>query len=506
MPKYIFLLTLAVLLLFAVSCTGTPDGTGADADTAETDTEPSADTETDEVLTTVPTDTETFGTDPETAPNIEPDTSAADPETTPDSPAVTTPPVTTPVTKPVTAPVTKPVTEPVTTPVTEPVTKPVTTPVTEPKPEPERPKIVFNDLNALQKLTTPFWQMNTMYRESTCMIVRSNGTITAKLAFKPTRIIAVEDNALTKTYQEGKDYTWDGKSNTLVWLNGSSIPYFTQYDIEGKRADGTQIPEFGTTDPVWDELGRSRFGNALYCVSSFLYEKQIAVTYEYEYGTWNGTVTPYQGDKIPNTMAKLKAGETVNVVFYGDSIFTGCDSSSMYNRAPMQESFPSFTKQVLEATYGARVELYNPSVGGKSSDWGLENVQSLICDRVRPDLVIIGFGMNDGDKPGSSTALNIRRIIEKIRGTYPDCEFIIVAPMVPNVESGFLTTQGDLPQAYSNLAANMKGVAYVDMYNCHSRLLKKKDFISMSGNNINHPNDWLIRVYAMQILSALIEY
>ena len=83
---------------------------------------------------------------------------------------------------------------------------------------------------------------------------------------------------------------------------------------------------------------------------------------------------------------------------------------------------------------------------------------------------------------------------------------MVVACMVPNAEGGFLTTQNQLPEAYADLAAKLEGVAFVDMFTPHEKLLEEKDFISMSGNNINHPNDWLIRVYAMQILSALVEY
>ncbi len=372
-------------------------------------------------------------------------------------------------------------------------------------PETEAPEtagpLAYENMTDLQKLTTPFWRMNTMDRESTTFIVRDDGTITAKLAFKPTRIIAVENNALNKTFEEGKDYTWDGETNTLVWVEGSSIPYFTKNDIEGKREDGTQLDAF----PTWDELGRSRFGNQLYCVSAFLYEKQIAVTYEYEYGAWDGEVTEYQGEKLSRTMAKLKAQEDVTIFFFGDSIFTGCDSSAMYNREPMQKSFPEFTKEVLSETYGGRVKMYNPSVGGMQSDWGAAEIDKLVCDRAEPDLIFIGFGMNDAFG-GRQSAKNVESMINTVRARYPDCEFVILSCMVPNAAAGFLTNQPSQPSAYKALAEKTEGVAFVNMYACHKKLLETKDFISMSGNNINHPNDWLIRVYGMQILSALVEY
>ncbi len=382
-----------------------------------------------------------------------------------------------------------------------------TTPATETEPETEKETapVEYSELDDLQKLVTPFWLMDTMHRESTCMIVRDDGSITAKLAFKPTKIISVESNDFKTVYELDKDYTWDGESNVIVWKEGSAIKYFTQNDIRGKREDGTYVNQFDGTAASWDELGRSRFGDQLYCVSAFLYEKQIAVTYEYEYGAWDGEMTAYQGETLTKTMQKLKAGETINLFYYGDSIFTGCDSSAMYNREPFQKSFPEFTKQLLEATYGGRVKLYNPSVGGMQSQWGAENAQSLICDRATPDLVIIGFGMNDQDS-GRTSANNIQSIIKTVRAANPDCEFIVVSCMVPNAAAGFLVKQNQLSDAYRSLANKNTGVAFVDMYACHEKLLAEKDFISMSGNNINHPNDWLIRVYGMQILSTMVEW
>lgn len=36
--------------------------------------------------------------------------------------------------------------------------------------------------------------------------------------------------------------------------------------------------------------------------------------------------------------------------------------------------------------------------------------------------------------------------------------------------------------------------------------LKNKRYCDMIANNINHPNDFLIRTYAMNLLATLIEY
>jgi len=41
------------------------------------------------------------------------------------------------------------------------------------------------------------------------------------------------------------------------------------------------------------------------------------------------------------------------------------------------------------------------------------------------------------------------------------------------------------------------------MTTLHDKLLEKKTYIDMSGNNVNHPNDYLVRWYA-QMVGALL--
>ncbi len=330
-----------------------------------------------------------------------------------------------------------------------------------------------------QKNAFPFWRTNVMYHESAVMLLREDGQISAKLLFTPLKIIEVRDVTQQKTYTEGKDYRWNEGTNTLCWLEGSEIPYFTENDLSGKNEDGTLVPAWGdiaagwSQSNPWDALGRSRFGNALYCIGSFYYEKQIAVTYEYQYGGWQGSVTEYQGDYLPKTCAKLESGERLKLLFYGDSIFTGCDASKMYEREPKQEYFSILMKEALEEKYGNKVTLSNPSVGGMDSNWGAENAEMLAASST-PDLVVIGFGMNDGGKTGEAFLKNIRSIMDMVRASNPNCEFILVASMVPNEKSGFLLTQGEFPKALESLRG--EGVAFVDMFAVHNDILKVKDY------------------------------
>jgi hypothetical protein len=49
----------------------------------------------------------------------------------------------------------------------------------------------------------------------------------------------------------------------------------------------------------------------------------------------------------------------------------------------------------------------------------------------------------------------------------------------------------------------LEHVGIVDMTHMHMDLLKKKRFKDMTGNNVNHPNDFLARVYAQSILEVM---
>ena len=116
----------------------------------------------------------------------------------------------------------------------------------------------------------------------------------------------------------------------------------------------------------------------------------------------------------------------------------------MYNREPFQCSFPDYFKQVIEEKYGIRVKRYNPSVGGYGFRMGRPNVKE-VTDK-SPDLVFIGFGMNDGGKSGRTVANNIKRIMSKVKEQFPDCEFVVVAPMVPQRRGWVPVNAGRVPE------------------------------------------------------------
>lgn len=164
----------------------------------------------------------------------------------------------------------------------------------------------------------------------------------------------------------------------------------------------------------------------------------------------------------------------------------------------------------MRQVFDTEVDFLNPSVGGKSTDWGVENARELVSVQ-RPDLAILAFGMNDGTGRLSAEAFknNIGTIMESVRSYNSDADLILVAPMLPNPlaaipgqpDMSFLGEQENYREALEQLAG--VGTVVADMTTIHRELLKHKLYCDMTGNNVNHPNDFLVRWYA-QVVSALL--
>ena len=74
--------------------------------------------------------------------------------------------------------------------------------------------------------------------------------------------------------------------------------------------------------------------------------------------------------------------------------------------------------------------------------------------------------------------------------------------MLPNPKSSYAQLQGLFHiSMVEDLQTN--GVAVADVTAVHESLLARKRYSDMTGNNINHPNDYLARVYAQTLLTTV---
>jgi hypothetical protein len=80
---------------------------------------------------------------------------------------------------------------------------------------------------------------------------------------------------------------------------------------------------------------------------------------------------------------------------------------------------------------------------------------------------------------------------------------MLVATMLPNPDAkNFDLRQNEFHDMMLEYCQE-EGIAVVDMTAVHESLLQRKRYADMTGNNVNHPNDYLARVYAQTLFATL---
>lgn len=346
-----------------------------------------------------------------------------------------------------------------------------------------------------KEIMKPFWQSGIMYNESVLMLSEGGGAPAAPLLFKPEKILSVKNSYLDTEYAEGED--WVFEDGVLKLMADSKAVYMTTEEMY------PTVAEEGRTFP------RAGGGYILFAEKHFFHDYQLAVTYLHSSKGWTGPEPVFEGERLRETMDKLEAGLPVKIILFGDSISVGANASSITGAPPFQPNWGTLFVERLRRTFPSEITFLNPSKGGKSSSWGLKNVEELVSVQ-RPDLVLLAFGMNDGTGRVSPQSFekNIREMMENIRKHNKKAEFILVATMLPN-KLAAIPGQPELSfwgeqENYKELLALLSGAgaAVADMTSVHRELLKYKRYCDMTGNNVNHPNDFLGRWYA-QVVSAL---
>ena len=350
------------------------------------------------------------------------------------------------------------------------------------------------DAYNLDAYMLPYWEGNTVYQEAVMVLKNADGTIDdIPLLYPAKEIVSVRTSNLKTEFQEGVDYALvDGKLRILEGSSVTTVEHSFYYPTTETENSMKLNKNYGEGYIYFSE-GRA------------IHDMQIAVTYIHE-GTFDGQIPAFKGDQLPKTMAKLQNGENLSIAVYGDSISTGANSTGKVNANPNAKPwFDMFAAKLREKYPNSYIALDNFSVGGKKSDWGVE--EAAIRVGYGPDLCIIGFGMNDGSAkvPAEDYKQNIQAIMDVVLEANPNCEFVLIATMRANPEAGnFFGLQLEyLPVL---LEMEKEGVVVADMTTFHGDLLQHKRYYDMTGNNVNHPNDFLARAYAQVMYQTVIGY
>ncbi len=316
---------------------------------------------------------------------------------------------------------------------------------------------------------------------------------TAQLLFKPDKIESVSRADGSQTFKEGVDYRID-PDGRMTLTDNSSIPVLTYY---GKAIEKKT---YGFADVK---------GRPIYSPGGTMKHKDydIVVTYNYSKGSLDQIMQGAWHAGLTTSIEKLKSRKPLNLTFYGDSITFGAQASSLAPGChPFTPAYPMQVINSLKSTYGyAEIQYANPSVGGKTSTWGLEEIKQVVS--TTPDLVVLAFGMNDGSgkMPTQTYKSNIEGMMKALRVANPNVSIILVAEFSPNPEwpAANYPLRAKNRDALEELHKQYDNTAFVDVGMVSRRIVEKKKFQDISGNNLNHPNDFLNAIYADLVLKVL---
>lgn len=292
------------------------------------------------------------------------------------------------------------------------------------------------------------------------------------------------------TFEAGRDYVLKAGSREITLPKGSRIPSFTPDQL--RRPAGSQ--KYRLTH-------RDGNGEILFAAGAEYHEMQVCITYRHASEPWPSAPT-FDENALPKTIQKLKSKEPVSIVLLGDSISTGCNASGWANCSPHQPPYQDLLLEHLRHTYSPNITLTNLAVGGTSTPWGLTRIPDVAA--AKPDLVILAFGMNDSSgRTAAEYKSTMLAMIKAVRETQPQAEFILVASMLGNRD--WVTLKHELFPQYQKALQELTepGIALADMTSIWTEMLNRKQDWDLTGNGVNHPNDFGHRVYA-QVLTTLL--
>jgi len=344
-----------------------------------------------------------------------------------------------------------------------------------------------------EQVQQPFWSAPTQVEALFFIQDAPDKRPQSKLLFPAAKIRSVKSADRVTEYEPGRDYNV-GDDGVITLPEGSRIPFKTleqlyplmtsqEPKIRGKRGDDTRGILFGE--------------------GSFYHALQAEVTYDVKDATWNGPLPKNASANLPRLTARLKAKQPVHILVAGDSISAGGNASKVTKAAPGCPAFPELVAGSLQRATGSEVMLTNVAVGGWMSDQGLKQAQDDRPAKAKPDLVIIAFGMNDvGRRDAVRYRKNIEGIISEVKKDSPEAEFLLVATMLSNSE-WFLPMEQFPLYRDALLELQGPGIAVADLTSIWTELVKRKSFYDLTGNGVNHPNDYGHLIYGQVIFATL---
>ncbi|HYH68630.1 MAG TPA: GDSL-type esterase/lipase family protein [Urbifossiella sp.] len=339
------------------------------------------------------------------------------------------------------------------------------------------------------RLLTPAWAAPVVHRESSVLLTATDaGPPTARLAFPAAEVLEV--------VSADRRHRFDRDSFTLS-KDGLTLAFTATGPVPPIQLASVFVPK-GSPQSYAARVGHPDQA-LVHRPGRWFHDRDVEVTYRRR----DDKIAPAGVvGSLPRTRARLTAGEAFTLGVSGDSISTGLDASALAKAAPNQPGYPDLVAAQLQATFDCRVALKNRAVAGWSVANGVQDVDKLLAEK--PHLVIVAYGMNDvGRRDPKWFGDQTRAILDRIKAHDKAVEVILVAPMLGN--GAWTATPRDMFPRYRDELRRLAGagVALADVTAAWELLLGHKHDLDLTGNGLNHPNDFGHRLYAQTVLAAL---
>lgn len=383
----------------------------------------------------------------------------------------------------------------------------------------------YNMDSVLNPLLQPYWNTREVYNE-TFMFIGQEGE--AELLYEPSEIIVVQDYRFKEVYEKGVDFIVEG--NKIKRTINSKMPYVEASDYwvdeATKNANTVENINFqkvieGAEGPKEHNLTGQRYIKTRENILSEFY--QCAISYKHDKPFPENGFYP-QSKGLENFINKLKNDKEASIVFYGDSITEGWTASGhLWEWAiePHMSSWVRMVESYLEKKYEASIDVVNEAIGGWTTSMGLSNYdikmngdvphrhatenEDRSHEKLNPDLLVLGFGMNDWTLDPNIYRTMIAKMVAKYYEENPNGNVILVSSMPAHVDTEIEGNQKYFEEELKIVAHNYEGTIVAPVYSMYQQLFKMgKHSYDVLSNNINHPNDFGVRAYGQVVLKTLL--
>ncbi|MDD3153419.1 MAG: SGNH/GDSL hydrolase family protein [Victivallaceae bacterium] len=327
------------------------------------------------------------------------------------------------------------------------------------------------------------------------------GTNHAELAYPAVKIISLTNTVSGITYLPGKDFLHIKGNCSIELAPGSRIVPVPMEELYPPTEKCIFYPNKNANAlPSGIDQRNLRFSS-----KDFFLANQFEVDYQTD-SELLIDFAPRQKGTLRRSIDKLRKKESLRLTFIGDSITEGWNASKFVKVHPFRPCYAEQLAIGLEKNYQTKVIYRNYAIGGTGCRQAVEIEEKYLAEP--PDLLVIAYGMNDFN---GMTADHFGEVISSImaraRKRCPGIEFLLVSSMPGNREWA-PTRPGPDARFHAELKAvaeTVSDAALADVRTPWIDLLNRKKFFDMTGNGVNHPNDYGHRLYASVLLSLLTE-